>query len=652
MQIAKALLPALAPAIVLGGLAILAGLPRHVEIPRGAPVADWPSYGHDPGGSRHSPLTQITPANAGQLRIAWTYRTGDISDGHRWRQKSAFEATPILADGTLYFCTPFDRVIALDPETGAEKWAFDPQINKDMPGGDGFVCRGVSTWAAPGEPRRIFIATLDSRLIALNAATGKPAPDFGDHGQVSLLTGIQQLHGGEYHMTSPPAVIGGRVVVGSAIDDNDRVNMPSGVVRAYNVRSGKLEWAWDPIPRHSSDPGRATWYGDSADKTGAANAWSIISADPERDLVFIPTGSASPDHYGGERKGDNLFANSVVALRASTGKMVWHFQVVHHDLWDYDVPSQPTLVTIRRDGIEIPALVQATKRGTLFILNRETGEPLFPVEERPAPQSDVPGEQTSPTQPFPTLPPPLVPQKLSPEDAWGLTPLDRAACRAQIANARSEGVFTPPGLKPSIYFPGIVGGTNWGSVSVDPERGVALVNTSRLAFVVQLIPRDEFQQARKSGKGEFSRMAGTPYGMRREPLISKLGLPCNAPPWGALASVELATGRILWQAPLGTTRDMVPLGISFRWGTPNLGGPITTASGVTFIAAAMDNYLRAFDTATGRELWKGRLPAGGQATPMTYRMNETGKQFVVIAAGGHGKLGTKLGDSLVAFALP
>ncbi len=642
----------LALAAVIGGAAIYTNFNGRVEIPVTSVTSDWPAYGHDPGGSRHSPLTQITKANVRGLKVAWTYRTGDISDGTHWRQKSAFEVTPILADGTLYFCTPFDRVIALDPETGAEKWAFDPQINKDQTGGDGFVCRGVSTWIAPGERRRIFVATIDSRLVAIDAATGKPCPDFGVNGQINLHEGIQESYRGEFHMTSPPAVIGDRVVVGSAIDDNARVEMPSGVVRAFNARTGKLEWAWDPIPRHPGDPGRESWQGASADKTGAGNAWSVISADPERDLVFIPTGSASPDHYGGERKGDNLFTNSIVALRGSTGRMVWHFQTVHHDLWDYDVPAQPTLVTIRRDGKQIPALVQATKRGSMFILNRETGESLFPIEERPVPQSDVPGEQTSPTQPFPTLPPPLVPQKLSPSDAWGVTPWDRKGCEAQIAAIRSEGIFTPPGLKAGIDYPGLIGGTNWGSVSVDAERGVAIVNTSRLAFRVWLIPRDQYAQRQRTPNSEFNRMLGTPYGMGRAPLLSRIGMPCNAPPWGTLASVELATAKILWQTTLGTTRDLAPLGISMNWGTPSLGGPITTASGVTFIAATLDNYLRAFDSDSGQELWRGRLPAGGQATPMTYRLRENGKQFVVIAAGGHGKLGTKLGDYLIAYALP
>ena len=641
---------ALAAVAIIGG-AVFGKLRHPTSMPAATITSDWPAYGRDAGGSRHSPLMQITKANVRQLKVAWTYRTGDISDGKQWRQKSAFEATPILADGTIYFCTPFDRVIALDPETGAERWAYDPEIDKDLPGGDGFVCRGVSTWTAPGERRRIFIATLDSRLIAIDAGTGKPCTDFGENGQVSLLEGIHEGYRGEYHMTSPPAIVGDRVVVGSAIDDNGRVDMASGVVRAYNARSGKLEWAWDPIPRHPGDPGRTSWQGASADKTGAGNAWSIISADPERDLVFVPTGSASPDHYGGERKGDNLFTNSIVALRGSTGKMVWHFQTVHHDLWDYDVPAQPTLTTIRRDGKEIPALVQATKRGCLFILNRETGESLFPIEERPVPQSDVPGEQTSPTQPFPILPPALVPQKLSPGDAWGLTPWDRKGCEAQIASVRSEGIFTPPGLKPGIDFPGLIGGTNWGSVSVDAERGVAILNTSRLAFRVWLIPRDQYEKSLRPGGNEYNRMSGTPYGMGRAPLLSKIGLPCNPPPWGTLASVELATGKILWQSTLGTTRDLAPLGISMHFGTPSLGGPITTASGLTFIAAAMDNYLRAFDSDTGREIWKARLPAGGQATPMTYSVRESGRQFVVIAAGGHGKLGTKLGDYLIAFAL-
>lgn len=617
-----------------------------------AAAAEWPAYGGDPGGSRYSPLAQIAKDNVRGLRVAWTFHTGDVSDGSKWRNKSAFEATPIVVDGTMYVPSAFNRVIALDPATGVQKWAYDPKIDKNAPGGDGLICRGVSTWLDPdrsaGQPcrRRIYIATLDARLIALDAATGSPCADFGSAGQVRLGDDVGEKERGEYHITSPPAVVRDRVVVGSAIDDNGRVDMPRGVVRAFDARTGKLAWSWDPIPRRPTDPGRDTWAGDSANTTGAGNAWSILSADSQRDLVFIPTGSASVDHYGGERKGNNLFANSVVALRGSTGEMVWYFQTVHHDTWDYDVPSQPTLVEIKGH----PAVVTATKTGMLFTFDRETGKPLFPVEERPVPQSDVPGEQLSPTQPFPTAPPPLVPHSLRASDAFGVAYFDRKGCAEKIKNSRNQGIFTPLSFQGSLDYPGIAGGTNWGSVAYDPQRSYVLVNSTRMPFVIGLAPRDKINEIHQQHPdAEIGRMRGTPYIMWREPLFSKLKLPCIQPPWGVLSAVDMTNGTIKWQVPLGTIRDLAPVPIPWKTGTPNMGGPIATAGGVIFIAAAMDNYLRAFDTDTGQELWKGRLPAGGQATPMTYSVN--GKQYVVIAAGGHGKLGTKLGDSVVAFAL-
>ena len=593
-----------------------------------AAAQDWPNYGNDPGGTRHSPLTAIHPANVTKLKPVWTYHHGDISDPKKNKRSSAFEGTPLMMDGTLYFPTPFNRVIALDAATGREKWTFDPKIDKS-PGGDGFVCRGLASWkdSKSGE-RRIFLATLDSRLIALDAASGKQL--F----QVGLLDGIEQGYPGEYHVSSPPTVVGDRVIVGSAIDDNSRARMESGAVRAFDARNGKLAWSWDPIPNEK--------------QSGAANAWTVFAADPARDLVFIPTGSASPDHYGGLRPGENKWANSVVAIRASTGAFVWGFQTTHHDLWDYDIPAQPVLIEFKGKA----ALVQPTKTGLLFVLDRETGAPLIPVEERRVPSSDIAGEQTSPTQPFPVAPPPLVPHKIvRKEDAWGLAYFDRKSCEGKIAALRSEGVYTPPSFQGTIQFPGIAGGSNWGSVAYDPARKLIIANTSRLPFWVKLAPRDKIDEVRKqlTGDVEFNHMKGTPFGMFRGPLLSPMGIPCLAPPWGALAAVDLEAGAIRWEVPLGTIRDIAPVPLPMAWGTPNLGGPLVTAGGVVFIGAAMDNYLRAFDTQTGKELWKSRLPAGAQATPMSYEVN--GRQFVVIAAGGHGKMGTKLGDSLIAYAL-
>jgi quinoprotein glucose dehydrogenase len=627
-------------------------------IPR--PPAEWASYGGDPGGSRYSPLADITPANINRLKPAWTYRTGDIVTGEgEWKgRKSAFEATPLMVDGTLFVATPLNRVIALDPETGKEKWAFDPKIDHDGDYGDGLICRGVSTWVDPerraGETcrRRLYIATQDARLIAIDAAGGKPCADFGASGEVRLTEGIRIENKGEYHMTSPPAVAGDVVVVGSAINDNNRVEMPSGVVRGYDARSGALKWKWDPIPRDPGDPARTTWEDGGADRTGAANAWGPMAADVERDLIFVPTGSPSPDFFGGMRKGANLYANSVVALRASTGKVVWSFQGVHHDLWDYDLPAQPTLLTVSQGGRTIPAVAQATKMGHLFVLDRETGRPVFPVEERPVPQNGVEGEQLSPTQPFPVVTPPLARNRMTAQEAYGITPWDRGKCREKLASLRNDGIFTPPTIGGSLMYPGNAGGTNWGGLAVDPVRGVIVVNQTNLAFLVRLVPRPQAaEDRRKFPKQEYGAQHGTPYAMRREVPLSPLGMPCSPPPWGTLAGVDVHTGRQLWQVTLGTTRDLAPLGISLKLGTPNVGGPMTTAGGLTFIGAAMDNYLRAFETETGREVWKARLPAGGQATPMSYRVRQGGRQYVVICAGGHGKLGTTLGDYVMAFAL-
>ena len=621
-------------------------------------IADWPAYGRDPGGSRYSPASQINRDNVKELKIAWTYRTGESKPGIGG--KAAFEATPIVIEGFLYLSTPFNKVIALDPESGMERWTYDPHVDAARDYSE-VTSRGVSMWsdskAKVGSPcqRRIFVGTIDARLIALDGVTGAPCRDFGNEGQVDLTRDLIIASRGDYQVTSPPAVIGDLLIVGSSIGDNRGVELERGVVRAYDARMGSLRWSWDPIPQTANDPARKTWDSKSGARTGAANAWSLISADPRRDLVFVPTSSPSPDFYGGERLGANLYANSVVALRGSTGKMVWHFQTVHHDLWDYDIAAQPMLVTVKQKGKEIPAVAVGTKTGHLFLLHRENGNPLFPVDERPVPASSVPGESASPTQPFPKLPPALVPQKLEPQDAWGLSDADRDWCRERIKAARSQGIFTPPSLEGTILFPGNVGGVNWGGMSHDPVRGLAIVSTNRLATFVKLIPRDEYAKLRSSGEGnrlqgEFGRQTGAPYAMYRELLRAPKGAPCNPPPWGALSAVDLATGAIRWEVPLGTIPMFAFLPKAAEWGSPNLGGSIVTEGGLVFIAAAMDTYLRAFDVETGKELWKAELPASGQATPMTYRLS-SGKQFVVIAAGGHGKLGTKMGDHVVAFAL-
>lgn len=626
-------------------------------------LGNWPQYGRDQEGTRYTPLNQINRDNVAYLEIAWEYHTGDFSDGSDGRPETTFQATPILVDGVLYLATVYGRVIALDPETGAEIWTYDLGVDSTVDRGE-FANRGVTYWQSDDMQeelceRRIFVATIDARLISLDAAKGTPCADFGEAGQVDLSRGVElgdyQVNRREYGVTSPPVVIGDLIVVGSAMGDNRAVTLERGIVRAFDARTGEVLWFWDPIPREPSDPAFETWGEESALRTGAANIWAPLSVDATRDLVFVPTSSPSPDYYGGERLGSNSYADSVVALRGSTGELVWHFQIVHHNLWDYDLPAQPSLITVWKDGQEIPAVAQATKMGFLYLLHRETGEPLFPVEERPVPQSDVPGEESWPTQPFPTVPQPLARMTLSGDDAWGLTPWDHGQCRALIERYRNQGIFTPVSLGGTIQYPGVIGGTNWGSVAFEPQRGWVILNMSHLPSVTGLIPREKLD----SGKFDLpdgaalSEMEGTPYGLFRIPALrSPLDLPCTKPPWGTLLAVDTATGEVKWEVPLGTIQDLAPVPLPLRWGTPNQGGPIVTEGGLVFIGAAMDNYLRAFDLETGEELWKGRLPAGGQATPMSYRLSENGRQFVLIAAGGHGRLGTDIGDSVVAFALP
>jgi len=624
----------------------------------------WSDYGGDPGGRRYASDGEITPANVGRLERAWTYRTGDVADGSgEWKRESAFEGTPILVDGRLVLCTPMNRVIALDPATGGELWAHDPRIDRARRYANQMTCRGVTAWPAGAEhdagacERRVFTATNDGRLIALDAATGVPCAGFGDAGEVDLTVGVgERKWPGEYQMTSPPVVTDALVIVGSAVSDNQRTDAPSGVVRAYDARTGALRWAWDLAP--PGEFGATLPRSDAGWALGTPNVWAPMSVDAERDLLFLPTGNAAPDYYRGDRAAMNHYGSSVVALRASTGALVWHFQTVHNDLWDFDVPAQPTLTEVVRGGERVPVVVQATKMGFLFVLHRESGEPIFPVEERPVPQQGAPGERLSPTQPFPTRPPPLVRLSLAPEDAWGLTPWDRGWCRDRVASLRHDNPFAPPSLEGTVMIPGNGGGSNWGGIAVDRERRLVLANTMDVPWMVKLFPSEEFEAVRAANPGvEISPQRGVRYALRRELLLSPLGLPCSPPPWGTLAAVDLDAGEIRWQVPLGTVRDLAPVPIPLRWGVPNIGGPVATSTGVTLIAAAMGGYPRALDTETGEELWKARLPAGGQATPMTYVVEAAddagaARQYVVLAAGGHSRAGTRLGDHVVAYALP
>jgi quinoprotein glucose dehydrogenase len=629
----------------------------------GAQSGDWTAYGHDALGSRFSPLTQITRENVSKLEVAWTYRTGEMDE--KTLRSTKLEATPLMVDGTLFLSTPLGRAIALDPETGKRRWTYDAHVDANGEWGD-FANRGVSTWldasARQGAPcrRRIYLSTIDARIIALDAKNGAVCTAFGDKGTVNLRKGLHNAPyaADEYQLTSPVAVIRSTIVTGSSIADNTRANAASGEVRAFDARTGALKWTWDPVPRDSTDAAWESWRGPMAHTTGAANAWSVIAADSARDLVFVPTGSASPDYYGGERGGDNRYANSIVALRASTGKVVWHFQVVHHDLWDYDVASPPALVTITHGGKRVDVVLQTTKTGQLFVLDRDTGTPVFPVEERPVPASTVYGERASPTQPFNTVIPPLSPQRFSADSVWGITPASREACLAQIRPLRNEGPFTPPSFEGTAVWPSNVGGAHWGGLGFDPTRQIAVVPVNTLLAYVQLIRLDQLDtlavHENSSRLGDqYTRMHGTPYVMRRRMLTAPDKLPCIRPPWGSLVAVNLETGAKLWDVPLGDAANLKPeLGaiIKAPTGLPNLGGPIITASSVVFIGATIDHVLRAFDVETGRELWKGPLPAGARATPMTYQLTPGGRQFVAISVGGSDDWGK--GDYVVAFALP
>ncbi|MFL5605953.1 MAG: PQQ-binding-like beta-propeller repeat protein, partial [Gemmatimonadaceae bacterium] len=509
------------------GLVIAAG-PALAQAPGG----EWRAYGRDADNTRYAPLTQITRDNVATLAVAWTYRTGEVK-GSRFNLKRDphFEATPLMVDGTLYLSTPLGRVIALDPVTGRERWTYDARIDIGGDWGD-YANRGVSTWVDPAASanaecrRRIYLGTVDAQLVALDARTGRPCADFGTAGRVNLRQGLHNApsYQEEYELTSPPAVINGLIVTGSSVADNNRTNAPSGEVRAFDARTGKLRWRWDPVPRDSADAAWKSWRGVMSHTTGAANAWSVIAADSARDLVFVPTGSPSPDYFGGERAGDNRYANSVVALRASTGAVVWHFQAVHHDLWDYDVASPPTLATITHDGRATDVVLQATKTGQLFVLDRETGAPVFPVDERPVPSSSVFGERASPTQPFNRVMAALSPQTFSLDDVWGPTPADREACLAQIRPMRNDGAFTPPSLEGTLVMPSNIGGAHWGGVALDPARQLAIVPVNRLVAFVQLVPLDRLDTAEVTRNqdrlgDQYTRMHGTPFVMRRRFLL-------------------------------------------------------------------------------------------------------------------------------------
>lgn len=637
---------------------------------------DWDYYGRTARGERWSPLTQIDRQNVDKLQPAWEYRTGDVarSGENKNGYEFNFEVTPIKVGDTLYICTPHSQVIALDAVSGKERWRFDPK--PETSNNAYLACRGVAFYQMPGDQgvtaggacrQRIIAPVADARLVALDAATGKPCADFGEQGFVSLRQYLGNVPKGFHFVTSPPLVAGNRVILGGWIYDGQKTNEPSGAVRAFDPVTGKIVWAWDvgrpgdPV----AHPGP-----DENFTSGAPNAWGVYTADVERGLVYLPTGNVVPDYYGAHRRPfDEKYSSSVVALSIETGEPRWTFQTLHHDLWDMDVPIGPTLVDLQdSNGAPLPALVQTTKRGELFLLNRETGKPIAQVDEKPAPQGGLAEDPPSATQPYSVGMPSFAPPQIEEKDTWGVTPIDQMLCRIEFRQLDYKGAFTPFSLsRKTLVYPAFDGVIDWHGASVDPERQRLYANLSYIPFVAQTYTRADAEakglvqpwdgtgQPPRPKEFAINPQYGTPYVVKVDPWLGVLGAPCKAPPWGQLAAVDLRTRSLVWKYDVGTTRDMGPLGLHanlpFPTGIFNIGGNITTRSGLIFMGATADNYLRAFNAQDGSEIWRARLPAGGQATPMTY-LGKDGRQYVVIASGGHGGLQTKSGDYVEAFALP
>ena len=692
---------ALGAAVALSAVvAIAAGLrdPHRIDgvLPAAAPAAavaasdvpdgEWQAYGRTAAGQRFSPLAQITPDNVGNLQVAWQFRTGDVRGRPGDPEETTDEVTPLKIGSRLYFCTPHQSVIALDATTGAQAWRYDPKIATGL-ALQHQTCRGLSyqpaadavaSAAAPasaasiatsgrtldiaandGKARadcgaKLFLATADGRLIALDPETGAVCSRFGGGtGQIDLGANMPNLNPGSYYSTSPVVVTKRLVIVGGTVLDNFSTKEESGVIRAFDIDTGALVWNWD-----SGNPDVTTPIAPDGHYTAnSPNSWSIASVDEALGMVYLPMGNQPPDQWGGHRSpAVEKYSSSVVALDLATGHVRWVFQTVHHDLWDYDVPSQPSLVDLSVDGTTVPALVQPTKQGELFVLDRRTGKPVLPVTEVPAPQGAAAGDHAAPTQPKSALS--YEPAKLSGKDMWGGTILDQMACRIEFHHLRYEGRFTPPSTQGSLIYPGNFGTFNWGGVAVDPQRQAAFTTPTYLAFVSTLVPRPnatvDLVQGHHPPQGMLPALNenfGAPFAIKLGPFTSPLGIPCQAPPWGYVAGADLRTGKIAWKHPNGTVRDLSPIPLPFRMGVPNLGGPVMTAGGVAFLSGTMDDYVRGYDVASGRQLWQSRLPAGGQATPMTY-VGADGRQFLLVVAGGHGSTHTKPGDYVIAYALP
>lgn len=603
-----------------------------------ARAEEWRYYGGDSGGMKYSSLRQIDRGNVGKLGIAWEFDTGEIGDGKtEYPSRTAFECTPVVIDGVMYISTPFHRLIAIDPETGTELWSFDPKFDRGTRV-HLYVNRGVSYWAN-GKTKRIFLGDQEGRLFSIDPGTQKPDPRFGDNGMIDLRRGVaDRFPDTRYGLTSPAAVCRDVVVAGSWTGDSEPKG-PGGEVRAFDVRDGRLRWTFHTVPR-PGEYGNASWKGDSWKDRGGANVWSVMSVDEKLGTIFLPVTSPAYDFYGGDRKGANLFGDSLVALDCGTGERKWHFQTIHHNLWDWDLPAQPALIEVMRGGSRVPAVAQITKTGFVFLFNRLSGAPLFPIEERAVPQSEIPGEASSPTQPFPVRPPPFARQSMSKDEITMVTPESRRECLEMIQNAVVDApMFRPIGEKLTVMFPGTNGGANWGGGSFDPESGTLYVNSMDVGALFQMVKRP-------AGSAVSYRVRGTKYGR----FWDSNEYPCQQPPWGTLTAIDLKKGEFRWRAVLGEFEELSRRGVP-KTGTPNLGGSIVTAGGLVFIAATNDSKFRAFDKDTGQELWVALLPASGHATPMTYLGEKSGRQFVVIAAGGGNDYSHTYSGKLIAFAL-